>query len=269
MRTQLLKRALWKYRTDGVSGVQHAIRQRLAGGPPPVVQQDPRPIDGVFGWLSAREAFVVVQIGAYVGNSANDPLHGFLRTTLPSHPASIAVLVEPLHDCFEALRETYGDLASIRLENVAIAEAEGDREFYRLAVGVDPTAYGHPEWLAQLGSLRADRMTDLWDEYERDEELKHFWHRHRTVELVHCWTLDQLFERHALEHVDLLQIDAEGYDYAILRTIDFSQRRPRFINYERILLQDDEPACRAMLAAAGYALFDWGQDTLAVAVADM
>jgi hypothetical protein len=34
----------------------------------------------------------------------------------------------------------------------------------------------------------------------------------------------------------------------------------------RVLLQDDEPACRSMLTANGYVLFDWGQDTLCVAV---
>ena len=69
--------------------------------------------------------------------------------------------------------------------------------------------------------------------------------------------------------MDLLQIDTEGYDYEILRTIDFSRLRPRFINYERELLQDDGPACRSMLSAAGYVLFDWGEDdkdTLAVAL---
>lgn len=38
--------------------------------------------------------------------------------------------------------------------------------------------------------------------------------------------------------------------------------RPAFINYERVLLQDDDARCRQMLSAAGYRLTDWGQDTL-------
>ena len=119
-----------------------------------------------------------------------------------------------------------------------------------------------------MGSLRPDRMIYFWDHWERepDQKMKDFWVQHRTVESVHCWTFHQLLERHRLDHVDLLQIDAEGYDYEILRTIDFSRLRPRFINYERVLLHEDEPACRAMLTDAGYVLFDWSVDTLAVAL---
>ena len=65
--------------------------------------------------------------------------------------------------------------------------------------------------------------------------------------------------------LDLLQIDAEGYDYEILKTIDFDRIRPRFVNYERVLLLDEEPACRSMMRDAGYVLFDWDIDTLCVA----
>lgn len=228
---------------------------------------DPGPIGAVFEWLAARDRFSVVQIGAYVGDSPNDPLFSFLRATLPDRPESVAVLVEPVREYFEALQVAYGDLPTVRLENVAIAEQEGVRDFYRLAPGRE-----HPDfrWLAQLGSLRPERMTELWDGCEGtqlSDEPRNFWNRHKIVEKVQCWTLDQLLERHGLERVDLLQIDAEGYDYEILRTIDFSQLRPRFINYERGLLQEDEPACRAKLQKADYVLFDWGPDTLAVALA--
>jgi len=224
-------------------------------------------MEGVFGWLAARDAFAVVQIGAYVGQSPNDPLYEFLHAALPSRPASVAVLVEPVREYFEALHDAYRDLPGVRLENVAIAEKEDDRDFYRLAPGVDPTQHGQHEWLAQLGSLRADRMTDLFDRHESDRQAKDFWHQHHTVEKVHCWSFEQLLERHELNHVDLLQIDAEGYDYEILRSIDFERLRPRFVNYERVLLNEDEPACRRMLIDAGYVLFDWAKDTLAVAVA--
>jgi len=117
-------------------------------------------------------------------------------------------------------------------------------------------------------------MTELWSRYEqelfdregRTDDLRGFWHAHQVIERVRCLTIHQLMERHGIAQLDLLQMDAEGYDYSILKTIDFALTRPHFINYERVLLHDDEPACRAMLTAAGYALLDWGQDTLCVAV---
>lgn len=154
----------------------------------------------------------------------------------------------------------------MRFEHAAIAEHAGTRGFFRLAA--DPVAHGLPAWLAQLGSLRADRMTALWDRYERghlaaeSDTLTRFYREHQVIEPVTCITFDMLLARHGLTRVDLLQIDAEGYDYEILRTIDFARVRPAVINYERVLLQHDEPACRAMLTAAGYVLTDWGQDTL-------
>jgi len=154
----------------------------------------------------------------------------------------------------------------VRFEHAAIAEHAGTRGFFRLAA--DPVAHGLPAWLAQLGSLRADRMTALWDRYERghlaaeSDTLTRFYREHQVIEPVTCITFDMLLARHGLTRVDLLQIDAEGYDYEILRTIDFARVRPAVINYERVLLQHDEPACRAMLTAAGYVLTDWGQDTL-------
>jgi FkbM family methyltransferase len=219
-------------------------------------------MEGVLGWLAAREAFTVVQIGAYIGNTPNDPLYNFLHTALPAHPNRVAVLVEPVREYFDALQDAYRALPTVRLENVAIAEAEGDRDLYRLRPGVDPTKHGHMDWLSQVSSLRPDRF----ERHNDDERRRAFLREFSTVETVHCSTLGQLLERHGLEQVDLLQIDAEGYDYEILRTIDFSHFRPRFIGYERVLLHEDEPACRAMLIDADYVLFDSDLDTLAVAL---
>jgi FkbM family methyltransferase len=219
-------------------------------------------MDGVLCVLAAREAFTVVQVGAFVGDTPNDPLFAFLRATLPDHPSRVAVLVEPVREYFEALEEAYRDMPTVRLENVAIAEEEGERDFYTVPSHAEPSKHGYIGSLTQVSSLRPDR----YERYDQDSARRAFLREFRTVQRVHCWTLPQLFARHGLDHVDLLQIDAEGYDYEILRTVDFSKFRPEFINYERILLYEDEPACRAMLIDAGYVLFDWSVDTLAVAL---
>ncbi len=225
----------------------------------------------VLARLAAQPTFTVVQIGAFVGATDNDPLHAFLTQTLTAraagnHAAATAVLVEPVGEYCPRLRESYAGVPGVRFEHAAIAEHAGTRDFFRLAA--DPVAHGLPSWLPQLGSLRADRMTTLWDRYERghlaaeSDALTAFYREHLVIEPVTCITFDMLLARHGLTHVDLLQIDAEGYDYAILRTIDFARVRPDVINDERVLLHDDEAACRALLSSAGYHLTDWGQDTL-------
>ena len=232
----------------------------------------PTLMDFALDWLAAQPTFSIVQVGAYIGNTINDPLHTFLLRELPRKPGSTVVLVEPVAEYFEQLEAAYAGVPGARFENVAIADGEGERDFYRL--GVDPASHGRPEWLSQLGSLRETRMTEMWDRYEQGlmdqlgetRDLKSWWLENRVVELVRCVTLDQILQRHQLDRLDLLQIDAEGYDYEILRTIDFARTRPRFVNYERVLLDDDERACRELMMGAGYVLFDFNQDTLAVAM---
>jgi hypothetical protein len=56
-----------------------------------------------------------------------------------------------------------------------------------------------------------------------------------------------------LESVDLIQIDAEGYDWPIIRSIDFDRVRPAIVRFEyRNMLPSDADACLAHLAAHGY-----------------
>ncbi len=224
-------------------------------------------IEKVLAELEAKESAVIVQIGAYVGDTPNDPLVKCLRTNLTRFPGSRALLVEPVREYFEQLKRNYADLPGAAFENVAIGYVDGEITFFR--IGVDPAEHGQPEWLTQCGSTRPDRMDDLWDNCasEGDPEIKAFWHAHSVAETVPCLRLETLLERHGIAHVDLLQIDTEGSDYDILRTLDFSRIRPAYINYENELLNDEEPACRAMLIAAGYELHDWETDTLARAVA--
>jgi FkbM family methyltransferase len=225
-------------------------------------------IENVLAELEQQANVVIVQIGAYVGDTPNDPLVQCLRSNLARFPGSKALLVEPVKEYFERLKQNYADLPGAVFENVALAAHDGECTFFR--IGVDPTDYGLPDWLTQCGSTRPDRMEELWDncESEGDPELKAFWHEHSLTETVPCVRFETLLERHGIRHVDFLQIDTEGSDYDILRTIDFTRVRPAYINYEHELLGDDKPACRAMLQSAGYELHDWSDtDTLARAVA--
>jgi hypothetical protein len=79
--------------------------------------------------------------------------------------------------------------------------------------------------------------------------------------------LRTLFERHGVAHVDLLAIDAEGWDFRILRQLDFSRHRPRLIRCEYINLPPDEQAAiRDLLNGQGYVTRVFGQNIDAVPV---
>lgn len=256
-----------KYHNAGLRGVVWAAVERVF--PVPAQQQPPNwnPLSSVLDWLASQPTFSIVQLGAYVGDSPNDPLYVFLKKQMnPARPdhrgGARAVLVEPIKQYYDRLRQNYAGYPDIEFANVAIAESEGTREMYTL--NVDPTKYGYPEWLSQLSSLKSERMGKLWDQYEHNPDYKAFYLKHRTVELVKCITIGQLLQQYQIEKPDLLLLDVEGYEYEILKTLDFKATKPRFIDYERVLLQENEPRCREMLQKQGYILIDWGQDTLGI-----
>ena len=86
-------------------------------------------LDQALAWLACRSEFIAVQIGAYTGDTSNDPLYGFLLEQLPSHPRSLVVLVEPVREYFEQLQRAYAGFPQVRFENAAVAESVGERTF--------------------------------------------------------------------------------------------------------------------------------------------
>jgi hypothetical protein len=67
-----------------------------------------------------------------------------------------------------------------------------------------------------------------------------------------------------LRHVDLLQIDVEGWDYEILKMVDFTRMKPAIINYEHAHLNpDDWDAAVGLLVRNGYRVGIGQYDTVA------
>lgn len=214
--------------------------------------------------LLLRQTHVsVVQIGAHVGNNENDPIRRFLWSVKGGE--CTAILIEPVKHLFEQLTMNYGRCpADIRFENAAVAEKAGYRDFHRLREDADLT--GLPNWLNQLGSLLPERIDAMWDACEQDPAYKRFLAENTITERVRCATIDEIRRKHGVREIDFLQVDVEGYDYEILKTIDFESMKPKAINYERVLLGAAEEECRGILRSHGYMLYDHDHniDTLCI-----
>ena len=75
---------------------------------------------------------------------------------------------------------------------------------------------------------------------------------------------ESLLRKHRVEKVDLVQIDTEGYDYAVIKMIDLKKWKPAIINYEhRHLSREEREMCWRYLVDAGYSLYVHGADTAA------
>jgi FkbM family methyltransferase len=197
----------------------------------------------------AQPSATFVEIGAHDG-TRSDHLRPFILSG-----AWNGVMVEPVPHVFERLRRNYGALEGIALENAAISDQDGRLPFYHLAAVDDPQREGLPSWYDAFGSLSRENVVahrDLIPDIER-----------RLVRTdVACMTFESLCRKHGLRELDVLVVDAEGYDWTILRGVDFEAHRPLLVVYEHLHLSLPERAqCRAHLEQQGYEAQEEGFDT--------
>jgi FkbM family methyltransferase len=165
------------------------------------------------------------------------------------------VMVEPVPYVFERLRRNYGEIERVQLENAAIADRDGFLPFYYLRPPAPDERDELPSWYDGIGS------------FSRDVVASHATHiadiDGRIVETeVPALTFASLCRKHGLERVDLVLVDAEGYDHRIVRSIDLAAWHPALLVYEHYHLDPGEQrACTAFVHDQGYETMEEGFDT--------
>lgn len=190
-----------------------------------------------------------VQIGANNGVS-NDPLNEFILNSGWS-----GILIEPLPDVFGVLKENYKETkADLLFENVAIGSVNGEVPFFY----IDNSDQTLPVWTSQLSSFNRDVVVKNLGGHPQ------FIGRIKSIN-IETLTLAALLKKHGLSKIDLLHTDTEGFDYEILKTIDFSIIHPDIIMFESIhLSKADFKATVSILKNANYAVFVCGHDSIAI-----
>jgi FkbM family methyltransferase len=166
-----------------------------------------------------------LQIGAFDGEGDDD-----LRELIVTHRLR-GVLVEPQPAAFARLQHTYRDQPQATLLQAAIAERAGVRDLY-----------------CERGK------SSMAASFDRTHLLRHGIAEAEIVaQPVVCHTIESVLRAASLDRVDLIQIDAEGYDWPIIRSIDFSTMRPSILRFEyRNMHSRDADACLEFLASHGY-----------------
>jgi FkbM family methyltransferase len=213
------------------------VRRRLAGGK--LLQ--------AFADVNPRTFFI--EIGSNDGDQ-----HDHLRPFIQSRSWS-GIMIEPVPYVFERLQWNYGDVEGVSLENAAIADRDGTMPFYHLAQAADEERESMPGWYDAVGSFSKETILeharDIPDIADRIIETE-----------VPALTLASLCRKHGVERVDLILIDTEGYDYELIKAIDFDSQRPRLLIYEHFHLSPaDRAGCRELLGRHGYETMEEGFDT--------
>jgi FkbM family methyltransferase len=228
-------------------------------GVPPALRRNPAAelrvsLDMVLAYYRLSHPDVCyLQIGAFDG-VAGDPIYPLIE-----RHALRGILVEPQPWAFEQLKTHYARFGASRFTfiNAAIAAENGSTTLYRIRPGP-----GDPEWLPQLASF--DRQVLL----SHGHLIPNLESRIE-AEPVRCLTVASLLEEAGTDRVDLLQIDAEGYDAEILRLFDVPRRRPPIIRFEhKHLSRSTHHAAVAELVDLGYQVAIGDGDTLAYRAPD-
>lgn len=191
--------------------------------------------------LLRKQDFKFLQIGAFDGAVADD-LHDIITDY-----GLRGVLVEPQPSAFAQLRQTYRDQPQVTLLQAAIAQHEGMRDLYCVRGQACRCAS------FDRGHLRRHSIPDS----------------QIIVEPVACHTVESALRAAGLESVDLIQVDAEGFDYEIIRSIDFWKLRPAIVRFEyRHLSNADADACIDLLAGYGYRFLIEERDIIALSAED-
>ena len=192
--------------------------------------------------ISRQPDIFFLQVGAHDGLSY-DPIHAYVRR---HHWKGI--LVEPQPQIFQKLVENYAGETQLIFENSALAPEGGTLDLHVFeSAGADSQA-------SMLASTRKHYLALNGDGHRG--ALK-------TIS-VPALSLNALLDRHGVERVNLLQIDTEGFDFEILRMIDFNRIKPEIIHYENNFLNRRQKSeCNRILSAQNYALLNLGIDTIA------
>lgn len=187
-----------------------------------------------------------MQIGAFDGRRY-DPLFAWIQAYRWR-----GLLVEPQPRFFSELVENYRGVDGLDFRRIAVGVRNETRPFYTVAdkPGVShdagmiasfdrETLLSHRKYIPELDSLL------------RSEEIE-------------CVALNDLLAEVSADHIDLLQIDVEGYDHELIRILDLKRFAPSIVRFEHLhLTRDQHEASVGRLIAHGYRVCLEENDTLA------
>jgi FkbM family methyltransferase len=186
--------------------------------------------------LDETEDFFFIQIGANDGVSF-DRIFPFVTSNKLK-----GIVVEPLRDMFDMLTYNYRKHPQVKKINVAIHNTEKSMNIYR----VDPKAPNLPNWTQGIASFNKD--------HHKKSKISEV---NIITEKVICMSFEDLIKENNVTKIDLLQIDTEGYDYEIIKMINFDNIKPHIIRFEHgiksdVMSREDFKKCMNYLFDQGY-----------------
>ena len=166
--------------------------------------------------LAVHKKMSFIQIGANDGKM-NDPIYQF---NVSNKDVVSGFVLEPLPDIFEKLVENYKCCPGVKPFNLAIHSTQSEMVLHRVKPERAKEVPAFARGIASFDANHWEKST-LVPSADFIEQIK-----------VKCVSFSDFIKSNAIDKLDLLLIDTEGYDFEILMSIDFTNIKPRIIHFE-------------------------------------
>ena len=160
--------------------------------------------------------FGLVVIGAHFGVWLNDDLSKFDKENI--------LLVEPVPYNYKKLKEKFINSTNIQICTNAIFSDHKINKFY--FVNEKSISKLGKHWASGIGSFNKNHILD--------HRTKRFKIEEKDIDEIEIEfiTFNDLIEKYLIESIDKLQIDVEGAEYEILKSIDYKKININSIQFE-------------------------------------
>ena len=161
----------------------------------------------------------LVQIGANDGQRF-DELNKFIK----KHKIK-SILVEPIIEYFEDLKKNYKNFENVHFENSAITADNKEREIFLVN---KKNLQNYDEHVRGINS------------FDKNHLIKHGVNSNHIIKKkINCISISSLLIKYNISNLDLLFIDAEGYDADILLDFLNNSKQEPIIIFEYVHIKND------------------------------
>lgn len=193
-----------------------------------------------------KTSFNFIQVGANDGISF-DFLYDFVTKRNPQ-----GVVIEPVKDYFNELKQNYKNYPNIIKINKAVHSSQKEVEINRIS----PKAVDkYPDWVKGIASLDAEHHKKV--DIDSNDIIKE--------EVIADTLMNIINQNLSNKKLDYFQIDTEGFDYEVIKMIDFECVKPGILKFESVHLKNAERAdLEILLKNKGYYIFKELGDSVVV-----
>lgn len=197
-----------------------------------------------------KNKIFIVQVGSNDGING-DPLYYLIQKNKNWE----ALFIEPVPYLFERLKKNYQNQSRFKFENMAINDGSY-QTFYSVKDSANMEIPNLPKWYDQLGSFNRENITKhlngVLEPYIIETRIKGVY-------------LPDILKANKINSIDLIHIDAEGYDWVILSQLDLNLFHPQAILFEHkhLKLKEKQKALE-YLVQHNYTVFQLGADFIAI-----